>query len=156
MQTGLGIGLRRLMWLVWALMLLPQAASAREYRVQMLNFGEQGSMVFEPAFLQVQPGDTVHFVATNSGHSVKSYQVPEGAENWASADGEDYSVTLQQQGVYVYYSPPHLMMAMVGVIQVGEASNYARVEAELPRLRSKLVMEGKRLDQLWQQVEPPK
>src|SRR5690606_40519783 len=34
-------------------------AFAAEYEVHMLNKGEAGAMVFEPAFLHVAPGDTV-------------------------------------------------------------------------------------------------
>ena len=43
------------------------AASAADFEVKMLNKGAEGAMVFEPSFVQVQPGDVVHFVADRQG-----------------------------------------------------------------------------------------
>ncbi|TJW42925.1 MAG: pseudoazurin, partial [Mesorhizobium sp.] len=40
-------------------------ANAEEHVVQMLNKGEKGAMVFQPAFVQAAPGDTVRFVPTD-------------------------------------------------------------------------------------------
>ncbi len=43
---------------------LAGAAQAADHEVKMLNRGSDGGMmVFEPAFLKVEPGDTVTFVA---------------------------------------------------------------------------------------------
>ena len=57
-------------------------AQAESFQVQMLNRGETGAMVFEPAFLHVQPGDTVVFVPTDPGHNVASLEgmIPESAD----------------------------------------------------------------------------
>ena len=48
------------------------AASAAEVEVKMLNRVAAGVMVFEPAYVRVQPGDSVKFVATDKGHNAKS------------------------------------------------------------------------------------
>ncbi len=40
-------------------------AAARDIVVQMKNVGTGGSMVFEPAFIKAQPGDTIHFKPTD-------------------------------------------------------------------------------------------
>lgn len=37
----------------------------------MLNKGAEGAMVFEPSFVQAQPVDVVHFIATDKGHDVE-------------------------------------------------------------------------------------
>ena len=50
-----------------ALALTASTAFAADHEVKMMNFGEEGGMVFEPGFLKVEPGDTVTFVPTNSG-----------------------------------------------------------------------------------------
>ena len=42
---------------------------AAEVEVKMLNKGTEGAMVFEPALVKVEPGDTVKFVATDKGHN---------------------------------------------------------------------------------------
>jgi len=58
------------------------AASAADHEVKMLNKGESGVMVFEPAFVQAEPGDTIHFIATDKSHDAESIKgmIPEGAE----------------------------------------------------------------------------
>ena len=48
------------------------AASAAEHEIRMRNKGEAGIMMFEPDFLQVAPGDTVHFPAVDKGHNAAS------------------------------------------------------------------------------------
>ena len=42
-----------------------QGSPRRRTSVKMLNKGADGAMVFEPSFVQAQPGDTVHFVAVD-------------------------------------------------------------------------------------------
>ena len=48
---------------------LTAPAMAAEHTVKMLNRGEAGIFVFEPAYLQVEPGDTVTFEPTDKGHN---------------------------------------------------------------------------------------
>ena len=61
-------------------------ATAAEHEVQMRNRGAEGSMVFEPSFLTIAPGDTVHFLATDKGHNVLSIKgmSPDGATPFQS------------------------------------------------------------------------
>ena len=72
------------------------AASAADVEVQMLNKGAKGAMVFEPSFVQVQPGDTVHFVPTDKGHDVESIKgmLPEGVEPFKGKMNENYDLTV--------------------------------------------------------------
>ena len=56
------------------------------------------------------------------------------------------SVTLDVEGVYVYNCTPHAMMAMVGVIQVGEAVNLDEVKSAASQIKSTFVMNQERLD----------
>jgi len=134
---------------------LPVAtAVAAEHRVLMLNYGKEGGMVFEPSYLKAEPGDTITFVPENSSHYVQSYAVPEGVTPWKSKLDEAFSVTVDQEGVYLYYCPPHLMMAMIGVIQVGKPANLETVKQKAEKLRPKLVMKVERLDAALSQVTP--
>lgn len=139
--------------LALTLCLTPFNASAADYEVKMLNYGTEGSMVFEPSFLQVEVGDTVTFIPTNSGHNVRSYVTPEGVAAWNTPMDEKTTITISQPGVYLYYCPPHLMMSMIGMIQAGEAVNRADLDQKAAKLRSKLVMKGERLDELLAQVK---
>ncbi|MEH0073973.1 pseudoazurin [Pannonibacter sp. Pt2] len=129
------------------------SASAADHEVKMLNYGTGGSMVFEPSFLQVEVGDTVTFIPTNSGHNVRSYVVPEGVTAWNTPLDQKTTVTISQPGVYLYYCPPHLMMSMIGMIQAGEAVNRTDLDQKAAKIRSKLVMKGERLDELLAQVK---
>jgi pseudoazurin len=99
-------------------------ASAAEHEVKMLNKGASGVMVFEPAYLKVQPGDTVTFVPTDKGHNAESIDgmTPDGAEPFKGALNKPVSVTFEAEGVYGYKCAPHLVMGMVGLIEVGDAA----------------------------------
>lgn len=113
------------------------AAPAEEFEVQMLNRGEAGLMVFEPALVQVQPGDTVHFVATDAGHNAETINnlIPEGAEPFKGAIGQDITVTFDVEGAYAIKCLPHLPMGMVALVVVGDdPTNLGAIEdGGLPR-----------------------
>jgi pseudoazurin len=97
-------------------------ASAAEHEIKMLNKGEAGIMVFEPAFLEVSPGDTVHFRAVDKGHNAASIDgmIPEGAVTWKGGLNKDVTVTLEAEGVYGVRCVPHYGMGMVALIVVGD------------------------------------
>ena len=103
--------------------LLATPALAADHEVKMLNKGPDGqAMVFEPAFLRVEPGDTVTFVATDRGHNAETIlgMLPEGAEAWKGRINEELSVTFEVPGLYGYKCTPHYPLGMVGLIQVGD------------------------------------
>jgi pseudoazurin len=106
-------------------------ATAAEHEVQMLNKGADGAMVFEPSFLKIAPGDTVHFRATDKGHNVLSIEgmSPAGAAPFKSKMSEDISVTFDQPGAYGFECKPHYGMGMVGLIVVGDPVNLAEAQA---------------------------
>jgi pseudoazurin len=84
--------------------------SAAEHEVKMLNMGTDGTMVFEPAVLKVNKGDTIHFKATDMMHNSESItgMIPAGAENWSGAMSADVSITLIPR-VFMYTSA-HLIL----------------------------------------------
>lgn len=98
--------------------------SAAEHDIAMLNKGETGIMVFEPAFLEVARGDTVHFRAVDKGHNAASIDgmVPEGGVTWKGGLNKDVTVTLEVEGVYGVRCVPHYPMGMVALIVVGDPS----------------------------------
>lgn len=106
-----------------AVFALATPALAADFTVNMVNKDSQGrTMQFEPAFLKVAPGDTVHFVAKDKGHDSESLKdgIPEGAEGWKGKISQDVSVTLNEPGLYAYRCTPHFALGMVGLIQVGD------------------------------------
>ena len=118
-----------------------------EHIVKMLNSGDGGNMIFEPAVIKVSKGDTIHFKAVDMAHNSATIEgmIPAGASAWASALSQDVSITLDAEGVYVYQCDPHAMMAMVGVIQVGEAVNMSEIKASAEQYKSNFMMNASRL-----------
>ncbi len=89
-----------------------------------------GATNFTPLHLFVQPGDTVKWTNMTI-HDTQSMDglIPEGAEAWKSNIGQQYEVTLDKEGVYIYLCNPHFPNGMVGAIIVGEASNMDQIQA---------------------------
>lgn len=118
-------------------------AFAAEHEVKMLTWGKGGSMVYEPAVLRVEVGDTVTFIPTQSGHQVKSHTIPEGATEFTSPLDEKFSVTLDKEGIYLYYCPPHRMMNMSGLIQVGKPVNRDKINAGIAEVEKMAISSNK-------------
>ena len=125
-----------------------ELSEGSEHTVKMLNSGDGGQMIFEPAVLKVSVGDTIHFKAADMSHNSASIDgmLPDGAESWSGQMNADISVTLDTEGVYVYQCDPHVMMAMIGVIQVGEAVNMNEIKTASNNLKSSFVMNADRID----------
>ena len=125
-----------------------ELSEGSEHTVKMLNSGKGGQMIFEPAVLKVSVGDTIHFKASDMSHNSASIDgmLPDGAESWSGQMNMDISVTLDTEGVYVYQCDPHVMMAMIGVIQVGEAVNMSEIKTASNSLKSSFVMNAERID----------
>ncbi len=103
--------------------LMGTAAFAETFEVQMLNKGSDGDrMVFEPAFVQAAPGDTIKFIAADRSHNaeINAGMLPEGAEAFSGKINEEFEVTLDVEGVYGVICKPHYAMGMVMTIAVGD------------------------------------
>ena len=134
--------------LLLSLLLINFNAFTADYSVKMLNQGASGVMVFEPAVLKINKGDTVNFVATDAAHNSASLpgMIPVGAGTWTSELSQDISVTFDVEGLYAYQCTPHSVMAMVGVIQVGEnPTNLNEVLSQAESMKAMFVMNKERL-----------
>ncbi|NHX35713.1 MULTISPECIES: plastocyanin/azurin family copper-binding protein [Halolamina] len=100
------------------------------------------SLVFDPAELTIEAGDTVVWENVGSvGHSVTAYEdnIPEEADFFASGGfdaeqpardaypeqgdipgGESYQHTFETLGTYEYFCIPHESVGMIGTIEVVE------------------------------------
>jgi pseudoazurin len=99
-------------------------ALCETFEVKMLNQGEKGSMVFEPDFLHLKPGDKVKFIATNKSHNAATIDgmVPEGATGFKGKINEEIEVAFDHPGFYGIKCSPHYGMGMVMLIKVGDAT----------------------------------
>lgn len=98
-------------------------AAAETFKVEMRNRGEKGSMVFEPDFLALKPGDSIKFIATHKSHNAASIDgmVPDGYAGFKGKINEEIEVTFDQPGFYGIKCSPHFGMGMVMLVKVGEA-----------------------------------
>ncbi len=93
------------------------------YIVKMLNNSEQGSMVFEPAFIKINKGDSITFEMTDAGHNAVTVAGPAGSTPFDTKYKPSTTVQFDTNGLYLYKCTPHAMMAMAGLIQVSDANN---------------------------------
>ena len=135
--------------LIFPLLMMQLNLQSANHVVKMLNQGSGGVMVFEPAVLNIAVGDSVTFESTDAAHNSASLpgMIPENAVSWNGQLSRDITVTLTQPGIYAYQCTPHSMMAMVGVIQVGDdKSNLETVKTKAQMVKSSFVMNQTRLD----------
>jgi pseudoazurin len=120
-----------------ALIVAMTPVMAADFKVQMLNKGEAGTLVFEPALTRVAPGDTVTFVPTDKGHNAESITdiMPEGAQPFKGGISQEVAVTFDEPGVYGVKCLPHFALGMVALVVVGAAPpNVAQIEgAKVPK-----------------------
>lgn len=116
------IKLARLLLTALIAIATPALASAETIEVKMLNRGEKGSMVFEPDFLALQPGDSIKFIAANKSHNAATIDgmVPEGHPGFKGKINEEIVVAFDQPGFYGIKCLPHFGMGMVMLIKVGD------------------------------------
>ena len=100
------------------------AANAVDHEVDTMNMSPHGMFRLEPSLLKIAPGDTVHFIAKDSG------MLPDGAEPFKGQMNKDLSVTFTKPGVYGIKCNPHYGMGMVALVVVGDpAANLKSAEA---------------------------
>ncbi|MDR7127251.1 pseudoazurin [Pseudotabrizicola sp. 4114] len=107
---------------------------AETHKVRMYSRNEHGPMIYEPEFLSIEPGDSVRFIPTQSGHNAETIasMIPAGAAPFRSRINEDFTVTLTEPGLYGIKCTPHYAMGMVMVIEVGKAAALTLPE-DLPK-----------------------
>lgn len=136
-----------------ALGLTTAPAFAETIEVKMLNRGENGSMVFEPDYVELKPGDRVKFRVGHKSHNAASIDgmVPEGYAGFKGQINEEIEVTFDTPGFYGIKCSPHFAMGMVMLIKVGEAElTEAFRKAEVPgRARG-------RFDAIFARIDQPK
>src|SRR5689334_18843374 len=124
--------MRKVLTLTALVMLVSvSSALAAEVEVKMLNKGAEGMMVFEPALVKIEPGDTVKFVATDKSHNAETIKgmLPAGATPFAGKMNENVSVTFDKPGAYGVKCMPHYAMGMVALIVVGKPDNLDAAKA---------------------------
>ena len=104
--------------------LVPAVVGAAEIEVKMLNKGSDGEkMVFEPALIIANVGDTVTFLPTDKGHMAASIKkmIPDGAEKFKGKTNKKVSYVITEEGLYGVKCTPHMANGMIAIIAVGNS-----------------------------------
>lgn len=113
--------------------LAAKTAAAKTIVVEMKDSGPEGAMVFVPAFVKANPGDTVRFVPTSVAHNAELIptMLPAGVAPSKGAMGKQFDLVVATPGIYGIKCAPHYSMGMVGVVQVGNgpSANLAAARA---------------------------
>ena len=111
--------IRKLLVLMIFVISIP--AFSADHTVEMLSSSNGQMMVFKPAVLQINPGDTVTWKATNPGHNTASINEmsPDSSLQWDGKINEELKITFTKEGVYGYKCTPHYILGMVGIVSVG-------------------------------------
>ncbi len=112
---------------ILTLFLVSLPLHAENHVVEMLSSSNGQMMVFKPAVLKIQAGDTVTWKATNPGHNTASISEmsPDSSLVWNGKINEELTITFSKEGTYGYKCTPHYILGMVGIIAVGDVSvNY--------------------------------
>ncbi len=130
-----------------ALMAAPKGIAAQNggkvHEVKMRNFDPEDRsniMIYDPAVLRIEPGDTVKFISTDPGHNAVSHEdmIPEGAESFKTPLSKDAEVTFEAPGTYGYYCLPHRAAGMWGVVLVGDFMvNFEQVRQAAEQIRGR-------------------
>ena len=114
--------------------------ASENHIVKMLNNGTTGSMVFEPAFIKINTGDSITFEMTDAGHNAVTVAGPSGSSPFDTKYKPSTTVKFDVNGIYLYKCTPHAMMAMAGLIQVSDSSNKVEMAKTIERFEGTVMM----------------
>ena len=108
---------------IMVLSMFATVGNSAEIEVKMLNKGSDGEkMVFEPALIRANVGDTITFLPTDKGHmaaSMKGMMADGGKFKGKTNKPVSYEVTAE--GLYGVKCTPHMANGMVAIIVVGSS-----------------------------------
>ena len=126
--------------LIIAIMLGGIAYASENHVVKMLNNGVEGSMVFEPAFIKINTGDSITFEMTDAGHNAVTVAGPDGSVAFDTKYKPTTVIKFDVNGIYLYKCAPHAMMAMAGLIQVSDANNKDEMAKAVEKFEATVMM----------------
>ena len=98
-------------------------------------------------------GETMIFKPSDPSHNAESIFSPTAASSFMTPVGEDVAITFSEEGVYLYKCTPHLVLGMVGVIQVGRATNKKEALLEWGAIEPSIAMNKDRMKSYLEQID---
>ena len=134
---------------------LSASVHAADVKITMLNNNATGSiLIYEPAFVKVNLGDTVTFVSGQmGGHNSRSLLTPQGAKPFLTETDKALTYKIEKEGVYLFACDPHKALGMVGVIQAGKPVNLVEAKKVATDEQSKFAMNKDAYSKLLAQVK---
>jgi plastocyanin len=85
-----------------------------------VTMGSGGNLVFDPAEVTINVGESVHFVnGMLPPHNVIVEGRPDlGHESLAMLPGEEFDIAFSDPGDYTYWCAPHKGAGMIGTVHV--------------------------------------
>lgn len=108
--------------------------------VKMLNMSDEGSMVFEPAFIKINAGDSITFEMTDAGHNAATVYGPAGSVPFDTKYKPSTTIKFDVSGLYLYKCSPHAMMAMAGIIQVSDTNNKSEMKEAVDKFEATVMV----------------
>ena len=130
----------KLYGLILILLMGNSVHAAETHVVKMLNQGAEGSMVFEPAFIKINAGDSINFEMSDAGHNAVTVAAPAGSVPFDTKYKPSTIVKFDVNGLYLYKCAPHAMMAMAGLIQVSDASNKTEMNEAIMKFETNVMI----------------
>ena len=106
------------------------AIGAAGHGIRMLDRGEAGAMMFEPALLRVAPGGTVRLLAANRGRDAGSpvTMASKATPRFHGHVDQEIAISFERPGRHGYPVQAASRAGMVGPAMVGEAGAAANLE----------------------------
>ncbi len=104
-------------------LLLISPVMAETHEVLMKNRGTAGPMIYEPDYIEINPGDTIKFIRTHKSHNAASIKEmsPEGYKGFIGKIDQEIEVKYDDTGYYGIKCTPHYAQGMIMLVKVGDA-----------------------------------
>ena len=120
------------------------------------------NLIYQPAAIKINTGDSIRFKPTSYGHNAQSIEdiissdagMPKGAKPWRGEMNEEFSVQFTVPGIYLYACTYHYIVGHVGVIMVGDDKhNMPDIKQAAALLKSKMLSNADRVDKYLAQLD---
>tara|TARA_Y100000748_G_C15377826_1_gene442458 strand:- start:323 stop:778 length:456 start_codon:yes stop_codon:yes gene_type:complete len=145
------IKVKKIYALVFILLVSNYSFASDTHVVKMLNVGSQGAMVFEPAFIKINNGDSITFEMSDAGHNAVTVYGPKGSKPFDTEYAQSTTIKFDTNGLYLYQCTPHAIMAMAGIIQVSDSNNKDEMKIAIEKFEATVLVQNvnKRMSDLF-------
>ena len=128
---------------VLSFLLIPNAANAENFNIEMLNKLGKERMVYSKKVISIKVNDEITWKSVDKGHNVEFIGMPDGVSKYKSKISKDAKFKFTKPGIYLYQCTPHKAMGMIGLVVVGnDKSNLDKIKKVKVYGKSKKLLKG--------------